>query len=162
MRLWLTILTVVALVVPTISSATTATGADCSEGKVTRGQWQTVVCYNLCDTAIATDTACTVFDLNSTGISDTLIIEMEIEGAIPSAAGDCNAVPTATITTSPNATGVPAYDISTTAVVLDDSPSRVVIDTQSASLDRYLSVALATMTGCTDVDVRMIQQQRWK
>ena len=153
MRLWLT-LAVLALMVPTASWATTATGGDCNVGKVTTGKWQTTACYNLCDGAIATDTACTEFDMDSVGLGDTVILEIEDVDA------GCTGQPTATITTGPASGGSPAYDISTSTVTLDDSPARVVIDTQAGALDRYIFVALGAMTGCTDVDVRMILLDR--
>ena len=127
-----------------------ADGDDCGISLASKGSWRTEKCMLICDDRDTTVGACTVFDTNDFGISDAMIIDWE------DTTGNCSAQPEITITTSHQSDGTPSTGISTSAVVLDDDPVRVVIDTQTGAIDRYL---VATMGGdlaaCDGVDVRI-------
>jgi hypothetical protein len=107
--------------------------------------------YFLCDdydVGDADPSACAVFDLNSVGgLPDLAIIEI-------TAAAGCSAAYTADVNTFLGYN--PATPAATTdehdVVVLDATTTRAVIP-WSASLDRYIAVDLATLTGCTDLTV---------
>jgi hypothetical protein len=130
----------------------------------TRGTWQPVGCYNVCNTiadAAYDDDFCNEFDLGAVGIPDIIVFEYE-EDPDNANCSEASPAPTVTITTgpvtigtTPNLAGIPSYNIDSSAVVLDQVANRVVVITKDAMLDRFLYFAVADTDGCTDVDVRM-------
>jgi hypothetical protein len=155
MRLWLTILTVVALVVPTVSFA--ADGDGCTVGKITKGEWRTTACVRVCDDHLAAEDSCLAHDFNTGGgLSDLVVFEY-----VEDAGSSCGGTPDITITTGPvlttTDTGVPDYELSSTSAVLNSTTDRIVVVTKDASFDRYLFFAVADDAGCItgDLAVRM-------
>ena len=135
----------------------------------TRGTWQPVGCYNVCDDiddANYDDDFCNQFDLGAVGIPDLLVFEYEED---PDNANCTESPgPTITITTGPvtrpaadlDSAGIPSYDISTSAVVLNATTNRIAVITKDAMLDRFLYFAVANTDNCTDIDVRMFLYNR--
>jgi len=109
------------------------------------------VCIDICDGKAAADddAACTEFDMRTVGRPDLIILERE-QGPSCSDAGG----PTFTVTTGPVTGGSPSYDIGGTAVVLNDTTDRVVIDMTTAPTNRYLFASLADAAACTEADLR--------
>jgi hypothetical protein len=121
-----------------------------------KGSWLPQACVLLCDGKAAGDAganACTEWDFADVpGMPDLVIFEYE------ELAGEaCNATPDLTLTTGPVTGGTPGYDLDSSAVVLNSTTNRVIVDISQAPLDRFLFVALADAAGCAagDVDVRM-------
>jgi len=118
-----------------------------------KGSWIPVACIQLCDGHAAADSACTEYDFaKAPGMPDIIILEYEEES------GElCGATPEYTITTGPATGGTPNYDIDTSAVTLTLIANRVIIDTATSPLDRFLFTAIADDASCAagDVDVRM-------
>lgn len=115
-------------------------------------------CWQVCDDLDSTDDdgTCAEWDLNSTGSPDILVFEIDENG---SACTESNG-PTVTITTGPITGGDPAYDISTSAVQLNDTVDRVTVIQKDAMLNRWLFFAVADAANCADVDVRMFHYNR--
>jgi hypothetical protein len=156
MRLWLTILTMVALVVPTVSFAATPStdGEECpaTVEKISKGEWRTTACVRVCNDYLTTDAGadCDEHDFNTGGgLPDLLVLE-RVDGG-------CTNDPTITITTGPTTGGTPSYGISSSAVTLNDATPRVVIVTKDAPMDRYLFFAVSDDVGCAtgELDVYM-------
>jgi hypothetical protein len=84
---------------------------------------------------------------------DLLIFEYEEKTG-----SSCSGTPDVTIKTGPITGGDPAYDISTSAVVLNPTTNRVIVDTSRATLDRFLFTVTADDGACAagDLDVRMM------
>jgi len=120
-----------------------------------KGTWRTDVCIDVCDANVAADSDCTEFDFKAQyGLPDTLIFEIQDND------GNCSGTPAIAVTTGPVTGGTPSYEISTTAVIIDDNPNRVVVDTQAAALSRFLFFAVSGDAGCTDLDLRMFLVNR--
>ncbi len=119
--------------------------------KITRGAWTEVSCIQLCDTKLAANSSCTEFDMNSVGMPDLIVFEFQEDPSNE----DCSATPDFTITTGPITGGAPAHDMDTSAVVLNSSTTRVVMDMSRAIVDRYLFTAITDDADCTDVDIYM-------
>ena len=150
MRLWLTILAMVALVVPTVSFAAEGDGCPSTIEKITKGEWRTTACVTICEDHLTAEAACDEHDFNTGGgLSDLLVLERVESG--------CDADPTITITTGPTTGGSPSYGISSSAVTLNDATPRVVIVTKDAPMDRYLFFAVTDDAGCEagELDVYM-------
>ena len=118
-----------------------------------KGDMVATACYMLCDGKASTDSTCTEWDFkDSPGMPDVIVFEYQ------EAAGEsCSSTPDVTLTTGPVTGGTPGYDIDTSAVVLNATTDRVVIDTRLSPLDRFLFSAIADNAGCVagDMDVRM-------
>ena len=150
-----------ALLLPAVAWGANGGPCDSDTGKLTRGNWKSLGCFNICDDADSGDNSC-LFDIggtaqtyswdfnNTVGTPDLLIFEIEDIG------GQCGATPDVTIKTSPEADIAPAYDLDSTAVVLTvGGTDRIVVDLSTAPVDRYLIVTLADVDSCQDLDVRM-------
>ena len=137
------------VLLPQVTWAADGDACEDGTGKFSRGTWRSVACINLCDDIDSTDTICATFDLNSVGMPDVIVFEYEDVG------GQCSSTPDFTITTSPESDGTPAYDLDASAVVLNSTTDRVVIDTSQAPLDRYIVTAVSDVAACQDVDIRM-------
>lgn len=145
----LTALLVGALLLPALALPTWAADGDVRTGTSTsRGAIRLITSVKLCDTKTSSDSTCTTWDFaNSPGIPDMLVLERESKT-------DCAGNATATFTTSATSGGT-AHAIGSSAVVVDDNTTRVVIDLHQAPLDRFLVTALTTMTSCTNLTVLM-------
>jgi hypothetical protein len=128
-----------------------------------RSGWIAEACVQLCDTKKAADSYCTEWDFNDVpGMPEIIVFEYEEND------GGCNATPDFTITTGPisnggtAAAGDPAYDIGSTALILNSTTNRIVIITEDAPPDRFLFTAIGDDTNCTDVDIRMFFYNRKK
>jgi len=140
------------------ASAVDGDGCDSDIGKLDQGSYQTVVCVNVCDGVDNAGSDCDrgstaaghAWDFNQGGMPDLIVFEYEDNG------GDCGgSTPDFTLTTSPEADGTPAYDISTSTVVVNPTTNRVVVVVKDAVIDRYLNVDMADVANCTDLDLRM-------
>ncbi|GAF97881.1 unnamed protein product, partial [marine sediment metagenome] len=105
------------------ATVATTTACDDDTDVLEAGRFRTIVCRNLCDEVIDTDTACDEYDFG-TNMPDIIVLEREEVGGNCSDAGG----PAFTFTTGPVTGGTPSYDIDTTAVVLNDTTDRIVID----------------------------------
>ena len=159
MKIHTFLLGVLVLALPTFAWAADGDNCDSDVGRVSRGVWTTSVCVNVCDAAVAADSTCAEFDLGNAGMPDILIFEREENDANCSDAGG----PVITITTGPTTGGSPSYDLTSTAVLLNDTINRITIDTQTAPLSRYLFFTTSDDTACTDYDVRMylVNRTNW-
>jgi len=111
-----------------------------------------IACVQLCDAKAAADSSCTEFDFASVpGLPEILVLEYEEDPANL----DCAATPDYTFTTGPITGGTPGYNIDSSAVIMNPTTNRVIVDLSQAPLDRFLFTAIADDAGCTDVDIRM-------
>jgi hypothetical protein len=138
--------------------ATTASNAPCDADAdmlpARKGAFRAPICRNICDTVIATDTACTEFDFDDYGgMPDVIVLERDDSVDCSDAGG-----PTFTFTTGPTTGGSPSFVPTTSALVLNDTTDRITIDVGGAMIDRYLFTAVSNATGCDsspEVDVRI-------
>ena len=133
---------------------------DSNTGKLERGIYRTLGCVNVCDAKAAADSSC-LFDIagtaqtyswdfsNTLGVPDLLVFEIEDIN------GNCGATPDFTVQTSPEADIAPAYDLDSTAVVINSTTDRVIVDLSTAPPDRYLIITVADDASCNDLDLRM-------
>ena len=116
------------------------------------GFWTPLACVQLCDGKAAADSACAEFDFETApGLAEVIVFEYEEDPANL----DCSATPTYTITTGPITGGAPSYSWDTSAVVMNPTDNRLMVDVSGAMLDRFINVAITDDAGCTDVDVRL-------
>ena len=150
MKLALFWMGVLSLLLAPTALAADGDACDSGIGKITRGRHQTVVCVNLCDTKVAANSSCADFDMNTVGMPDQIVFEYEENGV-----ATCSGTPDFAITTGPITGGTPSYELDATAVVLNPTTNRVIVDARTAVLDRWLFTAITDDAACLDVDIRM-------
>lgn len=111
-----------------------------------------VWCVLLCDSATSQDSACDEFDLNTLGIPDVLVFEINTDTG-------CSANATATLASAPTSAGT-EHDLGATTSVARNDNTKLSIDTSQVSIDRYVETDLSNMDDCTDFDVLMIGYER--
>ena len=127
--------------------------ADASLNFGFKGDMVATACYMLCDGPATGTSSCTEWDFRtSPGMPDVIVFEYQQKAVV-----SCAATPDITLTTGPLTGGTPGYDLDTSAVVLNSTTDRVVIDTRLAPMDRFLFATIADNTDCAagDMDVRM-------
>lgn len=154
------------LLLPSVGWSQDGIPCDADTGQLTRGNYKSLGCFNICDALAAADSSC-LYDIgavagpvnvqtyswdfsNTVGVPDLVIFEIEDIN------GNCGATPDVTIQTSPEADIAPAYDLDSTAVVLTvGGTDRIIVDFSTAPPDRYLIATVADDASCDDLDVRM-------
>lgn len=137
----------------------------------TKGPWIPLRCVQLCDGKLEADDTddCTEYDFgDSPGMPDLIVIEYEEDAETTvDGASACDSAPDITITTGPISTGgtsgdYPEYSPEATALILNPTVNRILINTETSHLDQYLFLELNDLSACSNggVDVRMFLNAR--
>ena len=134
-----------------------------------QGRMVPIWCVVLCD-ALTTNKDCTNFDMRTVGgIPDLVAFELhEVDSVTYGTASDCTAI-TVTVNTAPSTASMTtasenAYDLDPTITALAiGGTTKILLDTKSAPLDRYV-LATSTLEACTTdtVDILMIGYEEKK
>jgi hypothetical protein len=140
----------------------------------TRGPWIPLKCVQVCDGKVAADDdddgtpECADYDFGAgPGMPDVIVLEYDVDNVAAGGEHSCSSTPDITVTTGPIALGgvdddYPEYSPDTTAVVLNSTTDRVLINTELAHLDRYLFFELEDAAACANggIDIRMFLYNR--